>query len=79
MNYSQRINIPSSKCTICGELVTLEYYPRSGLRKFWADTGETHECSSKPFVPWTENSFAVRGVQPVRKDGNDRPRMGSKS
>ena len=67
MHYARRMNIPIQHCPICNAEVTIERYPRAGVRTFWADTGEYHGCTLPELRPLNDRDFRY-AARPAQKE-----------
>ena len=55
-HYARTMNIPIQICSICKEEVTIEMF-RSGLKKFYADSGEFHDCQLELLPPMNDREY----------------------
>ena len=55
-HYAKYLNIPIQSCSICKEEITIERF-RSGIKKFYADTGEFHDCQLELLPPMNDREY----------------------
>ena len=55
-HYAKYLNIPIQSCSICGEEITIERF-RSGIKKFYAESGEFHDCQLELLPPMNDSTY----------------------
>ena len=66
--YAKRMNMAIRRCVVCGDFVTIEHYPKAGIRSFDAYTGDAHvDCTSPELSPMTERDY-IWAAKPVQKE-----------